>query len=167
MLKDAIIDCFADSPDVELRWLEGTWKGKEGVKRYFNQGAGKYPPPEFLHQVMPIAGVIMVDPEGKRAKGRWYGLVFISVVVSQSVKPIMMVVTMKWTTLRKTTSGKSGSWLSRCILPIRLEKAGLARINLLLKMLQLITSSRTRINGQIMKLVILPVISSRCTLNIR
>lgn len=72
MLKDAIIDCFADSPDVQLKWLEGTWKGKEGVRRYFHQEPGKYPPPGFLHQVMPIAGVITVDPEGKMAKGRWF-----------------------------------------------------------------------------------------------
>lgn len=72
MLKDAIIDCFADSPDVQLKWLEGTWKGKEGVRRYFHQEPGKYPPPDFLHQVMPIAGVVTVEPGGLKAKGRWY-----------------------------------------------------------------------------------------------
>jgi len=31
MMKQEIIDCFADSPDVLLDWLEGKWKGKEGV----------------------------------------------------------------------------------------------------------------------------------------
>jgi hypothetical protein len=72
MLKDAIIDCFADSPEVTLKWLEGVWKGKEGVRRYFHQEPGQYPPPEFLHQVMPIGGVVTVNPDGMRAKGRWF-----------------------------------------------------------------------------------------------
>ena len=72
MLKQEIVDCFADHPDVRLHWLEGTWLGKEGVKRYFGIGNPDrmVPPPSFTHQVMPIAGVI--DVEGDRAKGRWY-----------------------------------------------------------------------------------------------
>jgi hypothetical protein len=73
MMRDEIYDCFADSPDVVLHWLEGTWKGKEGVKRYFGVGTDRpEPPPGFLHQVMPIAGVVDVDTDGKHAKGRWY-----------------------------------------------------------------------------------------------
>ncbi|OGO00410.1 MAG: hypothetical protein A2Y58_05925 [Chloroflexi bacterium RBG_13_51_52] len=73
MMRDEIYDCFADSPDVVLHWLEGTWLGKEGVKRYFGVGSDRpEPPPGFLHQVMPIAGVVDVEPNGKRAKGRWY-----------------------------------------------------------------------------------------------
>lgn len=73
MMRDEIADCFADRPDVWLHWLEGTWKGKEGVKRYFGIGTERPdPPPGFLHQVMPIAGVVDVTPDGKRAKGRWY-----------------------------------------------------------------------------------------------
>ena len=73
MMRDEIYDCFADSPDVVLHWLEGTWRGKEGVKRYFGIGSDRpEPPPGFLHQVMPIAGVVDVEPNGKRAKGRWY-----------------------------------------------------------------------------------------------
>ena len=73
MMRDEIYDCFADSPDVVLHWLEGTWLGKEGVKRYFGVGSDRpEPPPGFLHQVMPIAGVVDVEPNGKRARGRWY-----------------------------------------------------------------------------------------------
>src|SRR4030042_69715 len=73
MMRDEIADCFADRPDVSLHWLEGTWKGKEGVNRYFGVGTDRpEPPPGFLHQVMPIAGVVDVDPDGKHAKGRWY-----------------------------------------------------------------------------------------------
>ncbi len=73
MMRDEIYDCFADHPDVALYWLEGTWLGKEGVKRYFGVGSDRpEPPPGFLHQVMPIAGVVDVEPDGRRAKGRWY-----------------------------------------------------------------------------------------------
>jgi hypothetical protein len=73
MMRDEIADCFADSPEVTLHWLEGTWRGKKGVNRYFGVGTDRpEPPPGFLHQVMPIAGVVDVDPDGKRAKGRWY-----------------------------------------------------------------------------------------------
>ena len=73
MMRDEIYDCFADSKDVVLHWLEGTWYGKEGVKRYFGVGSDRpEPPPGFVHQVMPIAGVVDVDPDGKRAWGRWY-----------------------------------------------------------------------------------------------
>ncbi|HSW56916.1 MAG TPA: nuclear transport factor 2 family protein, partial [Dehalococcoidales bacterium] len=69
MLRDEIVDCFADSPDVRLNWLEGVWKGKEGVKTYFREGT---PPPGFLHQVMQIEGVITLEPDGRTARGRWY-----------------------------------------------------------------------------------------------
>jgi hypothetical protein len=73
MMRDEIADCFADDPDVTLHWLEGTWRGKEGVNRYFGVGTDRpEPPPGFLHQVMPIAGVVDVDPDGQYAKGRWY-----------------------------------------------------------------------------------------------
>jgi hypothetical protein len=73
MMRDEIYDLFADRDDVTLHWLEGTWKGKEGVKRYFGVGSDRpEPPPGFIHQVMPIAGVVDVAPDGKTAKGRWY-----------------------------------------------------------------------------------------------
>ncbi|MGD1119121.1 MAG: nuclear transport factor 2 family protein [Dehalococcoidales bacterium] len=73
MMRDEIYDCFADREDVCLHWLEGTWMGKEGVKRYFGVGSNRAePPPGFLHQVMPIAGVVDMAPDGKTAKGRWY-----------------------------------------------------------------------------------------------
>jgi len=41
MMRDEIVDCFAEHPDVALHWLEGTWLGKEGVKRYFGIGQEK------------------------------------------------------------------------------------------------------------------------------
>jgi hypothetical protein len=80
MLGQDIIDCFSDSSDVELRWLEGTWKGKEGVKRYFARIASEEMPSGFSHQLMPSGGLITLAPDGKTAKGRWYviGGVFMS-----------------------------------------------------------------------------------------
>jgi hypothetical protein len=73
MLGDAIIDCFADNDEVMLDWLEGKWLGKEGVKKYFGRVATGEGPPGFSHQLMPTGGLITVDPDGKRARGRWYG----------------------------------------------------------------------------------------------
>jgi hypothetical protein len=81
MMRDEIIDCFADSPDVALHWLEGSWLGKESVKRYFGamRDPGQQPPPEFLHQVMQLSGVVDVAPDGINAKGRWYAFGGISI----------------------------------------------------------------------------------------
>jgi hypothetical protein len=72
MMKQEIIDCFSDSPDVLLDWLEGKWKGKAGVRRYFN--VNQVPPVGFQHQLIPSAGLITVAPDGRTAKGRWYAL---------------------------------------------------------------------------------------------
>ena len=72
MLGDAIIDCFSDSKDVVLKWLEGTWLGKEGVRKYFARIASGEGPTGFSHQLIPSAGLITVDPDGKKARGRWY-----------------------------------------------------------------------------------------------
>jgi len=72
MLGQEIIDCFSDSPDVKLNWLEGTWLGKEGVKKYFARAARGDNPPGFSHQLMPTAGLITINPDGKTARGRWY-----------------------------------------------------------------------------------------------
>lgn len=70
MLKQEIIDCFSDSPDVLLDWLEGKWQGKKGVKKYFD--VAQTPPVGFQHQLIPSAGLITVAPDGKSARGRWY-----------------------------------------------------------------------------------------------
>jgi hypothetical protein len=73
MMNQDIVDCFADHPDVALHWIEGSYLGKAGVKRYFGVGTDRPDPkPEFFHQVMPIAGVVDIEPGGDRAKGRWY-----------------------------------------------------------------------------------------------
>lgn len=69
-MSQEIIDLFADGPDVSLTLGAGTFLGKEGVIRYFNNIKAS---PEFLHQVMQLNGIVDVDPDGQTAKGRWYG----------------------------------------------------------------------------------------------
>jgi hypothetical protein len=70
MMYQEIVDCFADSPEVVLNWLEGQYQGKAGVLKYFE--FMKQAPQEFSHQVMQIAGIVDIEPDGLRAKGRWY-----------------------------------------------------------------------------------------------
>jgi hypothetical protein len=70
MMWQEIIDCFSDSPDVCLDWLEGRYLGKAGVRKYFERMETM--PPEFMHQVMQIAGIVDIEPDGRTAKGRWY-----------------------------------------------------------------------------------------------
>ena len=70
MMWREIIDCFSDSPDVCLDWLEGKYLGKAGVRKYFERMESM--PPEFMHQVMQIAGIVDIEQDGKTAKGRWY-----------------------------------------------------------------------------------------------
>ena len=73
-MYEEIIDCFSDGPGVYLNWIEGVWKGKEGVRRYFTRGGSTSPTPAgFSHQLMPTSGLITVAPDGMTAKGRWYG----------------------------------------------------------------------------------------------
>jgi hypothetical protein len=70
-MSDEIIDCFSSSPEVSGTFVEGTYKGPAGIRRYFGQG--RVMPPEFLHLVMQVSPVITVNKEGKTAHGRWYG----------------------------------------------------------------------------------------------
>jgi hypothetical protein len=70
-MSDEIIDCFSNSPDVSGTFVEGTYSGPEGIRRYFGQG--RVMPPEFLHLVMQVSPVITVAKDGKTARGRWYG----------------------------------------------------------------------------------------------
>ncbi|UCD10080.1 MAG: nuclear transport factor 2 family protein [Dehalococcoidales bacterium] len=73
-MYEEIIDCFSDGPGVYLNWIEGVWKGKKGVRRYFTHGGKATPTPSgFSHQLMPTSGLITVTDDGMTAKGRWYG----------------------------------------------------------------------------------------------
>jgi hypothetical protein len=68
-----IVDCFSDSPDVTLNWLQGQYRGKEGIKTYFDYLSREFAPPTYLHQLMQLAGIVDVNADGVTAQGRWYG----------------------------------------------------------------------------------------------
>ena len=77
-MAEDIIDCFADGPDCSLKVAAGYYQGKESLRDFFHHGKKdvvmEYATNgEFLHQVMQLAGVVDVDPDGLRAWGRWYG----------------------------------------------------------------------------------------------
>jgi hypothetical protein len=78
--EEEIVELFSHSPDVSLEINDtGFFKGWEAIKQSFNfedhftAYGMKKPPGEFLHILMPIAGIVDLDPDGKTAKGRWYG----------------------------------------------------------------------------------------------
>lgn len=89
-MSDEIIDCFSKSPEVSATFVEGTYKGPEGIRRYFGQG--RVVPPEFLHMVMQLSPVITVAKDGKRAQGRWYGYGTILSRHTVPLDPAMMAV---------------------------------------------------------------------------
>jgi hypothetical protein len=82
-MADEIVDCFSTSPEVSATFVEGTYKGQEGIRRYFKPG--RVVPPEFLHMVMQVSPVITLAKDGKRAKGRWYGY---GTILSRHTVPI-------------------------------------------------------------------------------
>ncbi len=71
-MPDEIIDLFAWREDTTLEWPEGTFYGKDGLKRFFgNINPNK--DPEFMHQMMHLSDVIDIAEDGKTGKGRWWG----------------------------------------------------------------------------------------------
>jgi hypothetical protein len=76
-MAENLIDLFSDSPEACLRIAAGEFRGKDAIRRFFRHGKEDTPleksDPKLLHQVMQLSGVVDVDPDGKRAKGRWYG----------------------------------------------------------------------------------------------
>ena len=71
-MHEELIDCFADSPDTTLEWPQGIFKGKAGVRRFFGN-INKKEDPEFMHQMMQLSGIVNMEPDGRMAKGRWWG----------------------------------------------------------------------------------------------
>ena len=79
---DQIVQLFSHHPDVSVE-INGTgfYKGWEAIKEsyrfadhYTAYGGAKKAPPEYLHILMPIAGIVDVDPMVKLLKGD--GMVF-------------------------------------------------------------------------------------------
>lgn len=90
-MGDEIIDCFAkDNPEVSGTFVEGTYSGPEGIRRYF--GRMKETPPEFLHMVLQVSPVITLAEDGIMAYGRWYGYGSIISRNTVPLDPTMMAV---------------------------------------------------------------------------
>ncbi len=90
-MSEEIIDLFADHPDVSATYVEGTYLGLEGVRRYF--GRMKIAPPTFLHQVMQLSPVITLCADKNFAKGRWYGYGTVcSTPIGDKIDPMYMCV---------------------------------------------------------------------------
>ena len=69
--EDEIVELFSHNPEVSVE-INGTgfYKGWDAIKKsyrfadhYTAYGAQK-PPPDYLHILMPIAGIIDVEPDG-------------------------------------------------------------------------------------------------------
>jgi hypothetical protein len=81
-----MIDLFSDQTEsIEVGDL-GVFLGKEGVRKCFRR---KTVPPEFLHVMMQVSGVVDVDPGGKTAKGRWYGFGLEALPLEGVVRPML------------------------------------------------------------------------------
>ena len=70
-MGEEIVDCFSRSPEVSATFVEGSYYGQEGIRKYFIHE--REVPPSFLHMVMQVSPVITLDADSQRAKGRWYG----------------------------------------------------------------------------------------------
>lgn len=91
-MAEDLADLFSDSPEAQLRIAAGEFTGKAAIRRFFRHGKEntelpKADNPEFLHQVMQLSGVVDVEPDGKRAKGRWYGFGANAFRVEKGVAP--------------------------------------------------------------------------------
>ena len=79
--EEELIGLWSHGPDISVEINDfGLFKGWEGVRSCFNfeahypaYGHAKKAPPEYLHILIPMAGIVDVDPDGKNAQGRWYG----------------------------------------------------------------------------------------------
>jgi hypothetical protein len=77
-MGEDLADLFVDSPDAVLKIAAGQFVGSENIRIFFRHGMKDVPHhksdnPEFKHQVMQLQGVVDVAPDGKTARGRWYG----------------------------------------------------------------------------------------------
>jgi hypothetical protein len=74
-MSKEIVDCFSNSPDVTLDIFIGKFVGRKGIKKFFEKFLSKeeQTSPELIHQVMQLSGIVDIEPDGKTAKGRWYG----------------------------------------------------------------------------------------------
>jgi len=89
-MYEEIIDLFSDSPDTVLSLVAGTFLGKQGVRKYFSSFKSHNENPEFIHQIMQLSGIVDIAPDGKTAKGRWYGYGSLAMPVGKGVRPSIL-----------------------------------------------------------------------------
>jgi hypothetical protein len=75
--EDELIGLFSKNGCIDMG-KGGLYQGVEGLKMFFNYSnhygtTATKAPPDYLHQLMPLCGIIDVETDGKTAKGRWYG----------------------------------------------------------------------------------------------
>ena len=74
---EKVVDLFSDNTESVEVADHGVYKGKEGVRKFYidliKGGKDRKPRPGVLSICMQMQGVITVEPDGKTAKGRWYG----------------------------------------------------------------------------------------------
>ena len=78
--EDQIVELFSRNPNVQLEINDtGCFKGWDAIKAsftfedHYTAYGVKKAPGAFLHILMPTAGIVDLAPDGKTAKGRWYG----------------------------------------------------------------------------------------------
>jgi hypothetical protein len=89
MMGQEIIDCFSKSEEVEIHFVEGTYLGQSGLNRYFGRMKADVSP-ELMHQVMQLSGIVTMEPDGLRAKGRWYAFGALAVPWNDGVRQTWM-----------------------------------------------------------------------------
>jgi hypothetical protein len=89
-MYEEIIDLFSDSRDTVLSLMAGIFLGKQGVRRYFSSFKSHNENPEFIHQIMQLSGIVDIAPDGKTAKGRWYGYGSLAMPIGKGVKPSIL-----------------------------------------------------------------------------
>ena len=74
---DKVVDLFSDNAESVEVADHGVYRGKEGVRKFYidliQGGKDKKPRFGLLSINMQIQGVVTVNPDGKTAKGRFYG----------------------------------------------------------------------------------------------
>jgi hypothetical protein len=88
-MHEELIDLFSNSPDTVLEWPPGTFFGKDGARRFFSN-INKNKDPEFMHQMMQISGIVNIETDGNKAKGRWWGFGVMAIPAGSMGTPDVM-----------------------------------------------------------------------------
>ena len=89
--ENELMGLFSDDTLIDM--AGGSWKGKEGVRKFFaykdHYGTDEPMPNGYLHQLMPLCGIIHVDKDGKTAKARFYGFGVYGLPIKDRIQALM------------------------------------------------------------------------------